>query len=63
MALNEIMEKLNPKFCRTHRACIVNKENIKSIDYKTNIITFKNEEKIDLLSKNYKKEVKSCVFN
>jgi len=61
--LTEIGEKLNNDFLKTHRACIVNKKNIKTIDFKEKIIIFKNNEKINLLSKNYQKEVRKYVFN
>jgi two-component system response regulator AgrA len=56
--LLEIEKKLNRDFIRTHRACIVNKKNIKSINYTENKITFKNGEYTYLLSRNKKKEVK-----
>lgn len=62
MTLNEVEKKLNFDFCRTHRACIVNHQNVKSFDYKNKIVVFKNNERINLLSKNYKKEVKKvCI--
>jgi two-component system response regulator AgrA len=63
MNLNEVIEKLDSRFCRTHRACIVNKNNIKGIDSKSSKIIFKNNEEVCLLSKNYKKGVKEYVFN
>lgn len=61
--LNEISEMLTDSFIRTHRACIINRDNVKNIDFKENTITFVNREKIFLLSKMYKKEVKKYVFN
>jgi len=62
MTLNEIEKKLNNDFCRTHRACIVNIKNVKSFDYSNRVITFKNNEKINLFSRTYKKEVqKVCT--
>lgn len=63
MTLSEISERLDSRFCRTHRACIVNRDTVKGIDSKNNKIIFKNNEEIYLLSKNYKKEVKESVFN
>jgi two-component system, LytTR family, response regulator AgrA len=60
--LNEIIKDLDGKFIKTHRACIVNTRNIKSIDYRNNIITFSNNDKINLLSRNYKKEVKEYAI-
>lgn len=62
-SLNEICKSLDFKFIRTHRACVINKSNVKTIDFKRNSIIFKNGEEINLLSKNYKKEVKNCVFS
>lgn len=61
--LNEIKNMVNDSFIQTHRACIINRDNVKNIDFKENIITFVNNEKIPLLSKTYKKDVKKHVFN
>jgi two-component system response regulator AgrA len=61
--LNEIEVMLPETFIKTHRACVVNSNNIKTVDFKENIIVFKNGEKINLLSKNYRKEVKKYVFS
>lgn len=58
MSLVKVEEKLNADFIRTHRACIVNKNNIKTIDCKENKIIFKNKEYTFLLSRKKKKEVK-----
>ncbi len=58
ITLSECEQKLGLNFLRTHRACIINYNNIKKIDFKNNIILFKNNEKTNLLSKNYKKEVR-----
>lgn len=61
LSLNKIFEKLGNEFVKTHRACIVNKNHVASVDFKNNIITFDDGSKIDLLSRNYKKEVKKYV--
>jgi two-component system response regulator AgrA len=61
--INEISTMLTDSFIQTHRACIINRENVKKIDFKENTITFNNNEKISLLSKTYKKEVKKYVFS
>ncbi|MDD4298094.1 MAG: LytTR family DNA-binding domain-containing protein [Bacilli bacterium] len=63
LTLNEIIKMLPNSFIQTHRACIINKDNVKNIDFKSNVITFNNNEKITLLSKTYKKDVKQYVFN
>ena len=56
--LKQIKEKLKGNFVYSHRSCIINLNNVKSIDYKNKIITFKNNTNIDLLSRNYIKEVR-----
>ena len=56
--LKEIKEKLKGKFIYTHRSCIVNLSNIKYIDIVNRNITFINNTKTDLLSRNYIKDVK-----
>ena len=61
--LNEISPMLPDTFVKTHRACIINCDNVKTIDFKENTIAFTNNEKITLLSKTYKKEVKKYVFS
>ena len=60
-SLTSISKKLDDRFYRTHRSCYVNKDNIKSIDYKNNIICFVNDVKIDYLSRNYKKEMRKII--
>ena len=63
MTLSEVIKRLNNNFCRSHRACIINTEHVKSINYQNSIITFKNGEEIGLLSKQQKKEVKKkCPY-
>lgn len=56
-SLNSIKEMLNDDFIQTHRACIINKNRTCRIDYSNKTITFDNNEKIDLLSSKYKREV------
>lgn len=56
--LKEISKKLKGKFVFTHRACIVNLNNVKTIDTKNRIITFVNGTKTELLSRNHIKDVK-----
>lgn len=63
LTLSEITTMLPENFVQTHRACIINRENVKNIDFKENTITFNNNEQISLLSKTYKKEVKKYVFS
>ena len=44
-------------FIKTHRSCIVNLNHVECIDFENNIISFVNS-KIDLLSRNHKKNLK-----
>lgn len=60
--LKDIAEHLKGNFVYTHRACIVNMNNVKTIDPVEKTITFDNDETIDLLSRNHLKEVKK-YFN
>ena len=59
--LNYIMEKLDHRFYLSHRSCIVNTEKIKKIDWSNNIITFENNDTIDLISRDKKKGLKNYV--
>jgi len=57
-SLSNIMYKLDDRFYKTHRSCIVNTDKIKKVDFKNEIIYFDNNIKIDYLSRNYKKGLK-----
>jgi len=59
--LKEILSHLKGNFVYTHRACIVNMNNVKTIDKEEKIITFVNDDTIDLLSRNYLKELKKYI--
>lgn len=61
--LKDIKSHLKGKFMYTHRACIVNMNNVKTIDKKNKIITFINGDTIDLLSRNYIKEINEYIKN
>ncbi len=56
--LLELSEKIGNSFVKTHRACLVNVNKIIKVDFSDNIIYFENNIKTDLLSRNYKKELK-----
>jgi two-component system response regulator AgrA len=51
--LNGVAKKLTPNFIKTHRGCYVNKDKLKEIDIKNQMITFLNNEKLPLLSHKY----------
>ena len=59
--LKDIMVNLKGNFIYTHRACIVNMNNVKTVDTKEKIITFINDEQIDLLSRNHIKDVNKYI--
>lgn len=50
-----------PYFFKTHQSCIVNLKQIERVDFSKNLIYFKNR-KIDLLSRNKKKELKEKML-
>ena len=62
-SLSEIEEVLDGRFLRTHRSAIVNIDNIQEYNIRTNVITFYNGERTDLISRNKKKELKQRVIN
>ncbi len=53
----ESLLKRDPRFLKTHRSCIINTENVSSIDCKNNIILFKNGESINKISRANKKNL------
>lgn len=55
--LGEMEELLPEQFKHSHRACIVNVDRIRMIDKKNNIIFFDNNDKVELLSKSFRKEL------
>lgn len=54
----ELQELLDERFKASHRACIVNLERIRVADFKKNTIIFDNNERINLITKGFWKEVK-----
>ena len=56
-SLSDIVKMLDNRFIQTHRACYINSDRKVSINKTSKIITFDNNETIDLLSDKYKKEV------
>ena len=62
-SLSEIEATLDGRFFRTHRSAIVNIDNIQEYNIRTNVITFYNGERTDLISRNKKKELKQRVIN
>lgn len=61
--ISTLFDMLDGRFFMTHRSCIINTEKIDKIDWKNNIIYFKNGFKTDYLSRDKKKELKEYVRN
>ena len=59
--LSALASKLGNKFYKTHRACCVNLDMIKKVDYKNKYIYFVDGSKIDYLSRNYLKILKEVL--
>ena len=59
--IGKILDMLDRRFFLSHRSCIINTEKIDRIDWKKNIIYFKNSDKTDYLSRNKRKELKEYV--
>ena len=57
--LTELSSGLDDNFIFTHRSALINKLNVKTIDFNENKIVFNNGEECYLLSRNYKKETKN----
>ena len=60
-SLKDVWIHLKGNFKYTHRACIVNFNNVKTIDTKEKIITFVNGDYVDLLSRNHLKDIKEYI--
>lgn len=54
--LKEIRNDLTQDFVYSHRSCIVNKNNVRIVDFRSHKIIFNNNETINLVSSIFKKE-------
>lgn len=59
--LKDIAKELKGKFVYTHRACIVNMNNVETIDTVNKIITFENGNNTNLVSRNHLKDLKEYI--
>ena len=57
MTLNDIMTLLDERFIQTHRACITNRQRVHEWNWPKSYFVLDNGEKVEYLSKKYKKEV------
>lgn len=60
-SLTELANELGDGFYMCHRSCLVNRLNIRKIDWKNNIIYFNNGDSINLISRDRKKGFKEYV--
>lgn len=58
--IKSLQAKLGNRFFRSHNSCLVNLDNIKTINYSEKTITFINDEEIELLSVRSKKGLKEA---
>lgn len=56
-SLNEMAELLDDRFIQTHRSCITNRQRVHQWNWTKGYIVLDNGEKVEYLSKKYKKEV------
>lgn len=57
MNLSDVMELLDDRFIQTHRSCITNKLRVHEWNYSKGYYILDNGEKVEYLSKKYKKEI------
>lgn len=56
--LDEILKMLDSRFVRVHRSCILNKDRVCKLDWNNGYFKLDTGEKVYLLSKKYKEEVR-----
>lgn len=57
LGVQEILEQLDKRFKMVHRACIVNTERVKKYDWSEKYFVLDTGERVDMLSKKYRKEI------
>ena len=57
LTLEKLQERLDQRFIRTHKGCIANKEHIVEKNYGAGYFLLDTGEKVNLLSKRYRKEI------
>lgn len=60
-SINWLEENLGSNFLKTHQSCIVNIDNIKNVDFSSNVITFRSGISTSLLANKKKREVRDRV--
>ena len=59
--LSDFIDELDSRFYLSHRSCLVNTEKIKTVDWRSNIIYFDNNEYTDYLAREKRKGLKEYV--
>ncbi len=57
LSISEMLDLLDDRFKQCHRACIINVERVQKYNWNDGYFILDNKEKVDLLSKKFKKEV------
>lgn len=57
ITLTEMLDLLDDRFKQCHRACIINTERVQKYEWNKGYFILDNKERVDMLSKKYKKEV------
>ncbi len=60
-SLDKLYLTLGKNFYRVHQSCIVNMNNVSYVDLINNIISFKNDDIIDMISNKAKRELKNST--
>ena len=60
-SIENITNKLDKRFLKTHQSCIININNISKLDLSNKIIMFKNGDYTSLLTDKIKKTLKKCI--
>ena len=57
LGVQDVMQFLDDNFAVVHRACIINKKRVEKYNWKEKYFVLDNGERVDMLSKKYKKDV------
>lgn len=60
-SLVNVVNRLDSRFTQTHRACYINLDKVKTVDFKNSIIYFNDGNSTDYLSRNYKKGLRNLL--
>ena len=58
-SLKNLKNKLDKRFIKCNKSCIINMEQVEEYNTKRNIIVFKNKEEVNIISRTKKKEIEN----